>query len=148
MSSPYELLLHIAADVEVSDVEDNLHIKSEPVNDYYDFIATSVVGQIMLCFTEPFWKSANMGNAKPFKFSVTFDCENGWVRSREILVMQLCKALYQKFGGYYLISRNDPPIEFWLSDEGFFLNEADRNYYDRFPREFANSIFVDGPFND
>lgn len=148
MLSPEELMLHVDADVDISDIENILQIKSETVNDYYDYIGTATVGQIMLSFRKPFWTSTNMGNTKPFKFRVTFECGYNWMRSREILVMQLCKELYLKFWGYYLVTRDDSPIGFWLGDAGFFLNEADRNYYDMFPHDFSNSIFVDAPFTN
>lgn len=143
MSSPYELLLHIAADVEVSDVEDILQIKSSPVGFFSDEFASAAVGQIMLRFGESSWKSTNMGNAHPFKFKIAFDCQKFWVHSREILVMQLCKDLYLKFGGYYLVSRDDSSIVFWLGDAGFFLNDAESTYYDMFPHNFESNNFVD-----
>ncbi|MFZ6712542.1 hypothetical protein [Undibacterium sp. TC9W] len=142
MSSPQELILHIAADVKISDIEDILHIKSEPVGYFSDEFANAAVGQIMLRFGESHWESSNMSNTQPFKLKIAFDCEKFWVRSREILVMQLCKDLYLKFGGHYVASRDDAPIVFWTDDKGFIINEAERAYHDMFPHNFANSNFI------
>ncbi|BBB68215.1 hypothetical protein UNDYM_3962 [Undibacterium sp. YM2] len=142
MSSPQELILHIAADVEISDIEDILHIKFEPVDNYYDFIATVVIGQMMVNLREPFWKSYKTSCGVPFKFRIEFECENSLVRSREILMMQLCKELHAKFGGHYVASRDDAPIEFWTDDKGFIINEAERAYYDMFPHHFTSSNFI------
>ncbi|MFZ6733581.1 hypothetical protein ACO0LG_16760 [Undibacterium sp. Ji42W] len=124
-----------------------MHVKSAPVGYFSDECANAAVGQIMLRFGEPHWESSNMSNNQPFNLKIAFDCQKFWVRSREILVMQLCKDLYLKFGGYYLVSRDDSPIVFWLGDVGFFLNEADRNYYDWFPHNFINRDFVARSFN-
>jgi hypothetical protein len=142
MSSPQELILHIAADVEISDIEDILHIKFEPVDNYYDFIATVVIGQMMVNLRDPFWKSYKTSSGVPFKFRIEFECENSWVHSREILMMQLCKELHAKFGGHYVVSRDDAPIEFWTDDKGFIINEAERAYYDMFPHHFTSSNFI------
>ncbi|MFZ6643539.1 hypothetical protein ACO0LL_27705 [Undibacterium sp. TC4M20W] len=147
MSSPQELILHIAADVEISDIEDILRIKSEPVSNYYDHIATAAIGQVLLIFGKPFWKSDNMDIPVPFKFRIEFDCQWRWVRSREILVMQLCKELHTRFRGYYVVSRDHAPIEFWTAGEGFIFNEAERNYHDRYPHNFRSCAFMETPFD-